>query len=248
MKSSRAALVRLAATAVAIALIMLAVLGVFSISHLASFPLMFSGTVIADFFRHLPRTIELIAVSFVVASIAGLLSTLPYARAAKPLITSIALALQCIPFFWLALAVQMAFVIFGIYPYAGMGGSNFAGHLSGLLAPVGVLTLFQFPLIVERLNKRLALGTNLRAAVPSILSELAAQFARNLPDLITATVITEILFAQTGEGRLFWRSLSSSAGSEAAGLLLFMALSVLVTRFFAEPLTRHATEATDTHA
>ncbi|HXM18442.1 MAG TPA: hypothetical protein VN934_06480 [Candidatus Tumulicola sp.] len=246
MKGSRAAFVRLAATAVAIALIMLAVL--FSTTHLASFPLMFSGEVIADFFRYLPRTIELIAISFVVASIAGLLSALPPARAVKPLITSIAVGLQCIPFFLLAIVVGLAFAFSGMHPIAGMTRPGFADSLSGLLAPVGVLAMFQFPLILEHFDKRLTLGPNLRAAASSILGGLAQQFARNLPDLLTATIITEIVLGRPGEGRLFWHSLSTPAGSEAAGLLLFMALSVLVTRFLAETLTRHTTAATDSHA
>lgn len=244
MKDSRGAFSRLMTTAAAIALIMLAVLGVFSTSHLASFPQMFNGKVIAEFFSHLPRTIELIAVSFVIASIAGLLSVLPTARGVKALIASVVLGLQCIPFFWLAIAVQFAFGSFGISPIAGTGG--FAAHLSDLFAPVCVLTLFQFPLIVEHLNTRLTPGTNLRAAAPSILGGLAEQFARDLPDLLTATIITEIVFAWPGAGRLFWHSLRYAP--QAAGLLVFVALSVLVTRFLAETLDRRTKEVTASHA
>jgi peptide/nickel transport system permease protein len=244
VQSNSIALLRLVATAGAIVLIMLVVLGVFSTSHLASFPQMFNGKIIAELFSYLPRTIELIAVSFVVASIAGVLSALSTARAVRALIASVVLGLQCIPFFWLAIAVQFVFGAFGKNPIAGTGG--FTGHLSDLFAPVVVLALFLFPLIAEPLSRRLTLGPNLRTAAPPILGALAEQFARDLPDLLTATIITEIVFAWPGAGRLFWHSLHFAARPEPAALLLLMALSVLLARFLSVTLIRR--EATDSHA
>jgi peptide/nickel transport system permease protein len=242
--SIRVALLRLVATAGGIVLIMLVILGIFSRSHFASFSRMFSGEVIGDILLRLPQTAELIAVSFVVASIAGLLCVLPHPRVLKPLITSIALVLECIPFFWLATALVFALSRVGMYPMMGSGEANLAGHLSRLFAPALVLTIFQFPLVVGHLNKRPPLGSNLRALARSIFSGLGVQFARDLPEVLTATVITELIFGWPGDGRLFWYFLRYESASSVAGLLLFAALSVLVIRFLAETF-RGTKEAAD---
>jgi peptide/nickel transport system permease protein len=248
MKDRRDSMVRLAATAIAIVLIMFAVVGAFSTSHFTSVLRMSTGEAIAYFFLFLPRTIELIAVSFVVASTAGALSILPFARAAWPLIKGLALGLKCIPFFWLAVALEIALSLAGMNPISGTGGSDVAGHLSRLFAPAFVLAIYQFPLIVDYLDERLKVSAGFRPAGASLLGALGAQFARDLPDVLTATVVTEIVFAWPGDGRLFWHFLSFQAVSPAEGILLLTALSVLATRFLVATLTRRTAESADAHA
>jgi len=248
MKAQRDTLVRFAATAIAIVLIMFAVVGAFSTSHFASVLRMSTAEAIADFLLFLPRTIELIAVSFVVASTAGALSVLPFARAVWPLIKGLALGLQCIPFFWLAVALEIALGLAGMNPISGTGGPDVAGHLSRLFAPAFVLAIYQFQLIVDYLDERLRLSASFRPAGASLLGALGAQFARDLPDVLTATVITEIAFAWPGDGRLFWYFLSFQAVSPAEGMLLFTALFVLATRFLVALLTRRKAENADAHA
>ena len=251
MKDSRVPFFRLVATAVAIVLILFAVMGVLGASHLASFPLVLTGKVVADLFRYLPPTLELIVVSFFVASTVGFVSALPSARSIKPLVTSIALGLQCIPLFWLAIAMELVLGGFLRLPMGGFEGAdriNLAGHLSRLILPAAVLTMFQFPLVVEYFNDHPALGMTTRAEAASIVGGLAAQLVNNLPDIIPATMITEIVFTWPGEGRLLWDSLlRQHAAVPLASFLVFMALFVLVTRFLVEAFAQHRKQAADSH-
>jgi ABC-type dipeptide/oligopeptide/nickel transport system permease component len=239
------AFVRLIATAIAIVLTLFAVMSILGVSPVVSSPLGLTGNVVADLFRYLPPTLELIVVSFIVASIVGFVSALPSVRSFKPVVTSIALVLQCIPFFCLAIAAWFALNLFGALIGVADPTSS-SGHLARVIFQAVVLTMFQFPLVVEYFNSRPALGLPARAEAASIVAGLATQFVNNLPDIIAAAMISEIFFVLPGEGRLFWGSLLHQR-STLVGFLLFMALLVLVTRFLVDTFARRTKDAMDSH-
>ncbi len=248
VKDPRAAHLRLIATTTAIALIVLAVLSLRGARYIAAFPYIFSSKAVAPFFENLPYTLELIGVSALSASIVGFLYARFSIQVWKPVTSALALVLQSIPFFWLAITMQLFLGVSGRLPTAGFSSTehfSLTDHIWHLILPAGALTLLQLPAIVECFNEPLLDCTSHRGAESSILAALAMQFARNLPDIITATIITEIIFAWPGVGRLFWEStVRNGTASELAGFLLFLALFVLVTCFIVERVTRSAHDET----
>ena len=238
----RAALLKLIATAVAVALIVLAVLSVLGPSYLASFPHIFTSKVVGPFLERLPYTLELIGVSFLIALIVAFgCAWVPF-RILKPVVAAVALIFQCIPFFWLVIVMQLIFAMYGGFPTGGSSGTDqfdFVDRFRYLALPAGALSLFQFPSLVEYFNKHASAGRNLRGSATSILGGLGVHFARNLPDVITATTITELAFAWPGVGRLlFYSFVSNSSASFPAGILLFIGLLVLAVRFAADAFAR----------
>jgi len=242
----RAALLGLVTTAIAVVLIVLAVLCIPGLSYLAAFPHIFTGKVIGPILERLPYTLELIGVSFLVASVLAFGCVQFSIRTLKPLATFLAVVLRCVPFFWLAMVLQLVFAILGGFQAGKTSGSDrfdLVDHLRYLAGASGALTLFQLPSLIEYFNKRLAVcakGRNNFAA--SILSGLAVQFAENLPDVITATIITELVFAWPGVGRLLYSGDGNLSASLPTGILLFLALLVLAVRFVTEAFARSPDE------
>lgn len=237
--------VRAISTAVAIALVVLAMMSVFEKSYFTSYSPALTAKVVAYVFHYLPWTLELVVVSFFVASVLGFASCLRPFRRARSVTIGVALVLQSIPFFVLALAIEGL----GVYTRLPIGGTGatFADNLAHLILPVGALALFQLPPMVEFFNSRPESEMRLPALGPIILGGLAAHFARNLPDLITATIVTEVVFAWRGDGWLFWGLLSHAYPYQLVGLLFVMALFVLVKRLGAEIVTRRTAHAPGNH-
>jgi len=96
-ESRRTALLRPIATAAPMAMIVLAVLRIpGDVPYVSWFRNIFTGNVPVEILRHLPPTLELIAVSFVVASAVGFGCALLYAGALKPVVSGLSVALRCI--------------------------------------------------------------------------------------------------------------------------------------------------------
>lgn len=224
MKGIGASFGRLAATAIVVPLCLFGVLLILGSPYVASFPLVFGSKVVGEFFQLLPPTLELIIISFLVASIAGWGLALLFRGRLKRLNIGVALVLQSIPFFVLAFAVLALFYL--INP-------------SKLFLSVGALTLFHLPYIIEYFNEQIEPKMSLRRTASSILGGLATQFARYLPDIISATMIAELTFRWPGVVELFKASPSDQhAAAPNAGLLLFLALFVLVVRFIVQTFAR----------
>lgn len=231
---SRQAFFRLVTTAATIALISLAILVAGGRSRLGAVSSGFTTNPVLDFFRYLPSTAELIAVSFFTASIVGLGLTLLLRERLKPLATGIVVVLRCIPFFWLALAMPII-GMFARLPSAGRisaGPFMLGDHLLHLILPAGVLALFQLPPIIEYFGGRLTREMTFRAAGRVVFSGLGAQFVTLLPDVFAATMFTEVVFAWPGDGRLFFMlARFGGSGYEVVTILSLTVLCVLFVRF-----------------
>ena len=172
-ESRRTALLRPIATAAPMAMIVLAVLRIpGDVPYVSWFRNIFTGNVPVEILRHLPPTLELIAVSFVVASAVGFGCALLYAGALKPVVSGLSVALRCIPFFRLALQLVSA-GYYGRLPAAGIAGTagfDIADRQSHLILPGGALTLFQLPPIVEYLSRRLGAALTTEVARRRLLA------------------------------------------------------------------------------
>jgi len=101
---------------------------------------------------------------------------------------------------------------------------------------------------VEFFEDRIARRSTSGVEVVPVLRGLAKQFANNLPGVITATMITEVVLVWPGEAMLFVRSVAwPEEAPLAASFLLLSALCVLAVRFGVELFVRSDLEATGSH-
>ena len=186
----------------------------------AHFSLPVLGAAAAAFFRYLPSTLGLLIVSFLIAALVGFLVSLPALRSVRPLIHAGVTALQCIPLFVLAIAIEIpAGFIFGVR-------SLYIGALV-------VLTIFQLPLTVAYHDAWLARGLTLRRAARSAAGALARRFDENFPGILSASMITEVIFAWRGEGRLLLAMVAYGPALSVVVFLFLIALLVLLIRTLA---------------
>ncbi len=77
-----------------------------------------------------------------------------------------------------------------------------------------------------------------------MLSGLGAQFAATLPEVVAATMFTEVVFAWPSDGRLFFE-LARFGGTryELVAFLLLTALCVLAARFLVDSIRTRSDEA-----
>jgi len=259
-ESARSRLLKAAATAGAVALIVLVLLRLLGpkAPYTTFFWHIFSGTspdryansgtdisVLATIGARVPFTLELIVVSLLVAAVAGVAGAALQVRTSWPIVTVAAVVLRSVPFFYLAIGMQMLLAVnVQIFPtagYTGVDDFNLADRLWHLALPSGALALFALPTIVEYFKRRLAVAAHARRSEVPIAAELAVIFAARLPELLSAAVVTEVIFAWPGEGRLlFDATFASGAIPIIAGILLFNALFVLAIRVVVREFVRQA--------
>lgn len=200
-----------------------------------------SEPVLTAIARRLPRSVELIFASLIIALIGGFVGAYVSARSTNRTlgraVRGVVLALRCIPFFWLAVTLEFLIAQRGKPPTGGYGS---------LIPPAFTLALFQIPIIAEYFNQRFAARANRAPMLASTVLGLCVFLIMELPEIIGATIITELVFAWPGEGRLFFHALSQDDLWLATGLVLFNALLVLALRFVGQVFTarRMTTEAT----
>jgi len=186
----------------------------------------------ADAGMRLPLTFAIIAISFVLASLVGVLCTLSRAPWWQTAIAATARALRAIPFFWLAFVLQ--FVILVHLGSLGAGRSPNTPLYARwyLILPICLLAIAQLPAIVEYLCRRRLASPIERTSLPR---DLFAIFADRLPAIITTAIVVELFFALPGESPTLFSALSQSDIALFSGIIVCSALLVLVVRFVAGP-------------
>jgi ABC-type dipeptide/oligopeptide/nickel transport system permease component len=174
------------------------------------------------FFARLPSTLALMVFSLVIAALAtfglsAMSSRVPIRF--RPIAENITVLLRSIPFVWLAAIVALLVVMYGKLPGDAIGPSalpyfDLRDQVAHLIPPSICLALFQIPFL----------------AGAKSLGDLYRVFAKSLPQILGALVVTETFFAWPGDGRLLYQALSLGAPSVAVSLLLIASVSVLLMR------------------
>ncbi len=167
---------------------------------------------------------------------------------AKRILSRVALALRCIPFFWLALVFQQLVVIhIGIWIFGPASPNHFSStdYLAHLAVPACILALAQIPIVVQALEATDSLKSQ---RVSALFFTAINALAVRLPEIIAACFITEIAFAWRGEGRLFFIAVNTDQPSLAIGVVLVAAVLTLLLRValrLASPTSPHDREIQD---
>jgi peptide/nickel transport system permease protein len=210
--------------------------------------------------ERLPATLELMGVSFLVAAVAALgLGTLSAVRQYSVLDhvgTGLSFLGIAMPVFWFALILQLVFGVWlGWLPVSGtrtVGASSLGDHLLHLVLPGFVLSL-RYIAGWSRYLRSSMLGA-LRAdyvrtarakglpetsvvgvhAVRNALIPVVSVMALNLAGLFSGAVITEMIFAWPGIGRLFVQAMFARDYPLLMGILLLGSVMVVVFNLVAD--------------
>ncbi len=201
-----------------------------------------------------------LAVALVVGVIAGLVCAVWRDRVVDVAITSIAVAGQSMPSFWLGLLLIQVFALqLHLLPTSGMGGPQ------NLVLPAVTLAAFLLPniVLITRASVLELAGENFVIAARSRgLSKVRTLLTHVLPNafnpilsflgvqigtLIGGSIITETIFAWPGVGRLMLASISHrDVAVVEAGVLVFAVvisvvnLAVDLLQMFIDPRIRHS--------
>jgi peptide/nickel transport system permease protein len=178
--------------------------------------------------ERLPLTLELLSVAVIIALVAGLICAILAVRTSRTVVTYLVLALHSIPYFWLVIVLQMA--------SARQNVDVMSGPLR-LLFPAALLALFLLPSVVNYFAENRVPSATGRPSPGAFLVGMVVRLGDNLPALITASIITEVIFAWPGEGRVLYGALGQWDLSFVATFLLLSALLVLAVRFFSRLLS-----------
>ena len=202
--------------------------------------------------------------AFIIGVSAGLFSAVRPYSAWDYGITTFAFFGQSMPVFWFALMMQLAFAVHGIplpggwliqLPSAGISsGDNFdlGDRVQHLILPCIVLALLQVALYSRFMRSSMleviktdymrtawAKGLNFRTVLfkhglKNALIPLVTVTALTLPGLFGGAILTEMIFAWPGEGRLFFQALGQQDISVMMGYLVFNAFLVVFANLLAD--------------
>ena len=202
----------------------------------------------------LPATLELVAISFVLALVlsllAGVLSALKKGTIVDDLISVISTAGISAPVFWIGL---MAIAIFslrlGLLPSGGREAITESGslidRLRHLVLPVSVLSLAYFASWTRYVRSSVleavrgdfvrtarAKGLNERVVIlkhvmrNAVLPIVTIIFMQ-IPTIFTGAVITETVFSWPGMGRLFYEGLVRHDYSRVMGIVVVVTILII---------------------
>ena len=243
LNSGRSVFARALATAIAIVVIVFALTAGFGNPSLVP-SVVFEGKIIGIIIDYIPPTAELLVASFVLASLAGFFLTRSSARGLTVAVSGVVTALLSIPVFVLAIVLQIVLSLqFGFGLPSGGTCSNpctLGGQLLHLILPATTLALYQLPAVVAFFGMHQAGVGGSRATAASTLRDLAVLFAERLPDVFSASIILEAIYAWSGEGRLLFRLHDEYDANKGAFVtyLLLNALVLLLIRALAELIRR----------
>ena len=202
----------------------------------------------------LPATLELMAISFVLALVlsllAGVLSALKQGTFVDDLVSVISTAGISAPVFWIGLmAIALFSLHLGLLPSGGREALTENGSLTDrlrhLLLPVSVLSLAYFASWTRYVRSSMleaVRGDFVRTARAKGLNEQTVIFKhvmRNallpvvtiifmqVPTLFTGAVITETVFSWPGMGRLFYEGLVRHDYSRVMGIVVVVTLIII---------------------
>jgi ABC-type dipeptide/oligopeptide/nickel transport system permease component len=204
--------------------------------NIFAFHAFYGGTsVFVEVAQRLPFTAELVVASFIVAVALGfVLGGLPR-RVPGPVrraLLAVAVGLRAIPFFWLAVAAPLPVFLVMQDPHAfglaSLDHFDIRDRLAHLWGPASVLAVCQIPALASFFSA----PANASSAKP-LLGSLYAVFARGLPEVIGAALITEVAFGWPGLARIVITGEMGSAVIGYAGSLLVVGVVALIVRAFA---------------
>jgi peptide/nickel transport system permease protein len=212
--------------------------------------------------ERLPATLELMGVSFLLAAVLalglGTLSALKQYSFLDHAGTGLSFLGIAMPVFWFALILQLVFGVWlGWLPVSGtrtVGASSFVDHLRHLVLPGLVLSL-RYVAGWSRYLRASLLGA-LRAdyvrtarakglseasvvgvhAMRNALIPVVSVMALNLAGLFSGAVITEMIFAWPGIGRMFVQAMFARDYPLLMGILLLGSVMVVVFNLVADIL------------
>jgi peptide/nickel transport system permease protein len=215
------------------------------------------GTMIAE---RLPATLELMAVSFLLAAIIaipmGIYSALHQYSKFDIVATTGSFLGIAMPVFWFGLILQLIFgVRLGWLPVAGtqtVGATSPLDHVKHLILPAIVLSLHyiagwsrymrssmlgvirsDYVRTARSKGLRESLVVN-RHAVKNALIPVITIMALNMAALFSGAVITETIFAWPGIGRLFIQAMYARDYPVLMGVLMMGSLMVVIFNLLAD--------------
>jgi ABC-type dipeptide/oligopeptide/nickel transport system permease component len=228
---------RAVTTAIFIVLIVSVTLRFFALQvHLFGFSRTNDEPALSAIAERAPASLELVSISVLVAVIVGLGCALLATRTSRAVVSYLVLALHCTPYFWIVTALQVAAAAHSV--------DVMSGPLR-LLFPATLLGLFLLRATFSVFVAHLGPGAGASATFPAVFAGLATRFGESLPELITAAIVTEIICAWPGEGRIFWVALLQGDFSVVMTLLLLSALFVFAVRLAVRLLQPRARMAND---
>lgn len=243
----RTVLVRALATAVAIVGIVFALTALFGSPSLV--PAVISeGKILGLIFSSLPRTLELVAASFIIASLVGLALTRLPAHSFRTVVSGIMTCLQSVPIFLVAIVAQIVLGVRFGWPTAGTCSNpcTLGEQLFHLALPAATLAVYQLPAVVAFFESQEVAGIRVKPA--STMRDLAVLFAERLPDVVSAAIIVEAIYVWSGEGRLFFDmhvAYDADKGAFVAYLVLNALLLLLIRALAAVVQRRDGAETDD---
>jgi peptide/nickel transport system permease protein len=202
----------------------------------------------------LPATLELVAISFVLALVlsllAGVLSALKKGTIADDLVSVISTAGISAPVFWIGLmAIALFSLRLGLLPSGGREaiteGGSLIDRLRHLVLPVSVLSLAYFASWTRYVRSSVleavrgdfvrtarAKGLNERVVIlkhvmrNAVLPIVTIIFMQ-IPTIFTGAVITETVFSWPGMGRLFYEGLVRHDYSRVMGIVVIVTIIII---------------------
>lgn len=212
--------------------------------------------------ERLPATLELMAVSFILAALIaipmGIFSALHQYSFFDMVATASSFLGIAMPVFWFGLILQLIFSVkLGWLPVSGtetVGNTSFGDHILHLIMPALVLSL-RYIAGWSRYMRSSMLGVmssdyirtarskglkektvTIRHAVKNALIPVVTVMALHLAGLFSGAVITETVFAWPGIGRLFIQAMYARDYPLLMGILMMGSFMVVVFNLFADLL------------
>ena len=210
--------------------------------------------------ERLPATLELMAVSFVLAALIaipmGIYSALHQYSFFDMVATTSSFLGIAMPVFWFGLILQLVFSVkLGWLPVSGtvtVGNTSFGDHILHLILPAVVLSLHYIAGWSRYMRSSMlgVIGSDyirtarskglrenivvFRHAVKNALIPVITIMALNLAGLFSGAVITETIFAWPGIGRLFIQAMYARDYPVLMGILMMGSLMVVVFNLLAD--------------
>jgi len=184
----------------------------------------------------LPVTLELLVGSMIISLAFGLAAAWVASRTRNRIfngtIAALALVLQSIPFFWLALSLSVLAAIrlgHSVFGWASSNRFSLTDHIVHLILPAGIAALAQIPIVVSALKS--SAKQNRGFEFTSRLYTAMLALAERLPEVIGACLITELAFAWPGEGRFLFNAVNTfDQPALAMGVVVFFGWLTLLFR------------------
>jgi len=210
--------------------------------------------------ERLPATLELMAVSFLLAAVIaipmGIYSALHQYSPFDFTATFFSFLGIAMPVFWFGLILQLVFSVkLGWLPVAGtgtVGSESLSDHIKHLILPSIVLSLHYIAgwsrymrssmlgvIRADYIRTAYAKGmvermVVLNHAVKNALIPVITIMALHMAALFSGAVITETIFAWPGIGRLFIQSMNSRDYPVLMGILMMGSFMVVIFNLFAD--------------